>query len=821
MAPNNSSATRVNPEELRREAHDLSEMNMTRHGMRDADCSPPGRQPCPICDGKTAHASDCPGELDPTQLASHAEVLGTIHRLLRTTRNGRGGNERSETGVMLGTLLAFPFSSRHLPRQRFLSITGLVLAVVTLVLSGCGSGTKGATKVPAAAISVAINLVPCSLLVGHTLSVTASVAGTSNTAVTWSVGGVTNGNLIVGTVTGSGLAITYKAPAIPPPTNPVTIMATSQADATKSASLSITITGSGPTVSVVLTTDDQAQLLQAQASVAFATENNGGNTVFVDENQVYQQIEGYGAAFTDSAAYLLNEVATSAERDSAMNNLFTRHDNGIGLSFMRNPMGASDIARFLYSFDDMPPGQTDPGLSNFSTAHDQQDIIPIILEAKQLNPQLRIMANPWSPPGWMKDSGSMIGGSLLPTMYDAFAAYFVKYVQAYAAAGIPIDYISLQNEPLANVVDSPGMLMDAATQTVILEDHVLPALAANQIDTKVLIYDHNWDRPDYPQTVLSDPVVQNPDQVAGIAWHGYAGTPGVQNNFQSTGNYETEHSGGTWVSDQVKADFEEITQVMRNWGRTFVKWSLALDENRGPHTGGCATCSPLVTVNSGSGTVSYAIDYYTLGHFSKFVIPGASRIYSSNADGIVSVAFLNPDNSKVLVAYNDSNSTQTFQVQWGIQSFTYTLPALGGATFTWTGQQIGGYAINAKSQIQASSFNRALLLVTETSLDTNAGYDVGYAIDGDYALYKNIDFGSGVSDIDVRLASAGTGGTLEFHLDTPDGPLVASVTIPVTGGWQSWTTVSGSASGASGVHDVYALFKGTTSIGNFNWFTFR
>lgn len=592
--------------------------------------------------------------------------------------------------------------------------------------------------------------------------------------------------------------------------------------------------GIGPAVSVVLTTDDQTRLVQAQANFNFTTASGGSNPIFVDEAEVYQQVEGFGAAFTDSAAYLLNEVAPASARNSAISDLFTRNGNGIGLNFMRVPMGASDIARSVYSYDDLPSG-SDPNLDHFSIAHDQQDIIPIILQAKQLNPQLEIMANPWSPPGWMKTSGSMIGGSLLTdaSTRGAFAQYFVKFIQAYAAAGVRVDYVSLQNEPLYVPTDYPGMSMDAATQTTVLRDYVLPAFASNNITAKVLVYDHNWDQPDYPNTVLSDPVVAASKQVAGIAWHGYGGTPGVMttlnNAYPNEGNYETEHSGGTWNNDQAKTDFEETTQVMRNWGRTFVKWSLALNENRGPHTGGCGTCSPLVTVNSTSGAATYAIDYYTLGHFSRFVLPGAYRVYSSNTTGIVSAAFLNPDDSKAMVVYNDSTSTQTFQVQWGTQSFTYTLPALAAATFTWSGAQSGSYTVNAKSQIQASSFNSTSGLQTELTSDTNGGYDVGYASDGSGAVYKNIDFGSGVSGVSVRFACNQTGGncggTLEFHLDSAAGPLVASLTIPSTGGWETWTTVSGSASSAKGVHDLYVVFKspssGTTALGNINWFQFN
>jgi glucosylceramidase len=650
-------------------------------------------------------------------------------------------------------------------------------------------------------------------------------------------------------------------------TNPITITATTtikaiaaasgfSTSAVASGSYTLVPPGTGPAVAVVVTTDDQTRKLTPQESISFSATTGGSNPIYMDETEVYQPIEGFGAATTDTAMYNLYEIAKvkqPAQFTQAVSDLFTRQGNGIGLSFLRNPMGASDLARSVYSFDDNN-GQADTLLANFSIAHDQADIIPFLLLAKQANPQIKIMANPWSPPGWMKTSNSMIGGSLLSTMYDPFANYFVRYIQAYQSAGITIDYISLQNEPLFVPPSYPGMCMPATSasndctsstdQQTALFQHVLPALTNAGLTTKVLVYDHNWDRGDYPQNVLSN---QNLSQIAGVAWHGYGGTPGVmtpiRNMFPSLGAYETEHSGFVTNSDQASIDFPEIIQNMRNWARAFVKWSLSVDENQGPHTGGCGTCSPIALVNSTTGNISYSIEYYTLGHFSKYVLPGANRVYSSNAQGIVTAAFVNPapDNSRVLVAYNTSSATQTFEVQWGTQSFTYTLPALAAATFTWGGTQGAGYTINAKSQIQASSFNstagsntpgnyQTWGLETESTSDTDGGYDVGFASDGNYAVYKNVDFGTGVTGVTARLACqqnpGNCGGTLEFRLDSNTGTLVASVAIPSTGGFQTWqTTPSANASGATGVHDLYVVFKapasGTTSLGNLNWFQFN
>jgi len=419
----------------------------------------------------------------------------------------------------------------------------------------------------------------------------------------------------------------------------------------------------------------------------------------------------------------------------------------------------------------------------------------------------------------------------------------------------------LQNEPLYVPPSYPGMCMPAdptatdcpgsqTDQMTALFNNVLPALTAANLTTKVLVYDHNWDRPDYPQDVLLN---QNLSQIAGVAWHGYGGAPGamtiIQNMFPTIGTYETEHSGFTTNADQSRLDFEEITQCMRNWARAYVKWSLALNESQGPHDGGCSTCTGIVTVNSTTGNITYGTEFYTMGQFSKYVLPRAKRVYSSNTLGIVTSAFVNPDNSSVLVAFNDSTQSQTFAVQWGTQSFTYTLPSLAAATFTWSGTQNAGtpaYTVGATSQIQASSFNSTAGndtpgnygtwgLETELTSDTNGGYDVGYSNDGDYAVYKNVNFGTGVSTVTARLAclqlsgsngGGNCGGTLQFYLDNTAGSPIASVTIPSTGGWETWqTTTPANVSAASGVHDLYVVFaaapSGTASLGNFNWFQFN
>jgi glucosylceramidase len=700
-------------------------------------------------------------------------------------------------------------------------ISGITLACLPLALLGCSGGSTGNTTPP-----------PVQQL---SASPTFSPApGVFTTGQSVTLADATTGSTIYYTTDGATpppTSPTYSAPI--PFTVDMTITAIASATGyTNSASTQGIYKVAGPGVAVVESTHDQTQLLAPQSATLFTHTTAGSNNILVDEAQTYQTIEGFGAAFTDSAAYLLEQVQPSSTQAATLSDLFTRTGNGIGLSFMRVPIGATDIARSVYSFDDNN-NAPDPTLADFSIAHDQTYILPLITQAKALNPQMKLLASPWSPPGWMKSTSSMNSGTLLPADYTPFANYLVKYLQAYKAAGVTYDYLSLQNEPLNQTTAYPSTYMDAPTQLAVMRDYVLPAMTTANLTTKLFVYDHNWDTPTYPETVLTDPTILASPLVAGTAWHGYASAPGaqqiVQNQFPTMGTWETEHSGGTWQSDQFTTDFLEITQVMRNASRSFVKWSLALDQTLGPNLtelntglGGCATCTPLVTVNSATGAVTKDVEYYTLGHYSKYVLQGAKRIYSSNNPSIVTVAFINPDNSKALIAFNNTASSQAFSIQWGTQSFPYTLPAFAAATFTWSGTQAGTPAIPATSQIQGSSFSQESGLETETTADTTGGYDLGYVSPNAIAVYKNVNFGISVSGVSVRTASAGQGGTLQFHLDSATGPLIATATLPVTGGWQTWQTVTATASGASGLHDLYITFQGSTAaISNVNWFQFN
>lgn len=454
----------------------------------------------------------------------------------------------------------------------------------------------------------------------------------------------------------------------------------------------------GEPVTAWLTTTDDAggrhvvRGLEQQAPFSFqAGTGGGGENITVDDNTRYQTFTGGGASFTDTAAWLMNSsgALSPATRDATMRKLFSPTD-GIGLSFLRNPMGGSDLARFGYTFDDVPAGQTDPDLSEFSVAHDLADVLPLTKQARQLNPNVTVMASPWTAPAWMKDSGQLNGGWLKAEDYGTYASYFVKYLQAYRDQGVPVDYVSAQNEPTC-CGGYPSMSWNASGLAYFTKSELLPKLAAAGLNTKVLAHDWNWDTYDgYAAQTVDDAAVRSHPNFGGIAWHGYGGDVAKQSSihdrYPQLDAFGTEHSGGTWIADQQREDMLNIVDYTRNWAKSVTKWSLAVDQNMGPHNGGCGTCTGLVTVHNGdgrSGQVDYTVEYYTMGHLTKFVRPGAQRIASTGSSAVPNVAWRNPDGSKALIAYNGGTSAKTVTVNWGGQHATYSLPAKTSATFTW------------------------------------------------------------------------------------------------------------------------------------------
>lgn len=448
---------------------------------------------------------------------------------------------------------------------------------------------------------------------------------------------------------------------------------------------------------VFLTTRDEKQLFQEQAFLK-SEKDTALLNLKIDTSQQYQEIEGFGAAMTGSSAYVMQQYMTAPKRKALLDELFDA-EKGIGINYIRLSIGASDFSLSPYSYDDMPAGERDDSLTHFSIAKDTGALIPVLKEVVAINPDIHIMVTPWSAPGWMKTSDKLEGGSLRPDAYAAYACYFAKYIQALGAEGIKATSLSVQNEPQYEAA-YPTMKMTAPEQLTFIKDHLGPVLQQKGIHTEILLFDHNWNSPEYPISILDDSVAGK--YVTGAAFHCYEGAVGAMSLVHAAhpdkGLYFTECSGGSWAPDfggNLKYMVGNLLiGTVNNWSKNVLLWNMALDENNGPTTNqpalpgekvnkGCMTCRGVVTVRSDSGTVTKNVEYYALAHFSKFVRPGARRIYSSHPGGVENVAFLNKDGSRVLVALNGGEETKVFSVQDGERVYKYELKAGAVVTLVW------------------------------------------------------------------------------------------------------------------------------------------
>jgi O-glycosyl hydrolase len=458
------------------------------------------------------------------------------------------------------------------------------------------------------------------------------------------------------------------------------------------AMVSVTLarTADAQSVSVWLTTPDRSSLLAPQSPVAFSGDPAPDLPIVdVDDTQQFQVMEGIGASFTDSSAWVMAQV-DDATRAQVMSALFDANA-GIGLSFLRQPMGASDFARFLYTYDDIDPYGTDYALANFSIDPDRAYILPMLHAALAVNPGLRIMATPWTAPAWMKTTNVLTdGGNLRPDAFGTYAQYFVQFVQAYASEGVPLDSVTVQNEP-ATAPPYPSMVMTSDDQATFIGQYLGPALAAAGLTTRIFTWDHNW-QPDYALAVLGDQAANS--VVKGAAFHCYLGTPdamsAVHDAYPTVAMAVTECSDGSRATFAEKLSYDVRTMIIasiRNWASTVTKWNIVLDQNGGPksYSRSCINCTGLVTVDTGTGSVSFNEDFYALGHLSKVVRPGALRIASNTfgLGGIEDVAFLNPDGSVVVLAINSGDNPAGFQVRWHGTTFQYALDAGAVATLQW------------------------------------------------------------------------------------------------------------------------------------------
>ena len=438
-------------------------------------------------------------------------------------------------------------------------------------------------------------------------------------------------------------------------------------------------------VDFYLTTPDEANLLTPTTTGIFPLGTNSNFTINVSESTVYQEMDGFGYALTGGSAMLMNNMSSSS-RSALIQELFGSGENSIGISYLRISIGASDLDATTFSYNDLPSGQTDVNLDNFSLNPDMANLIPVLNEILAINPSIKILATPWSAPTWMKTNNATIGGELLPQYYDTYADYFVKYIEAMAAQGITIEAITIQNEP-ENPYNNPSMVMSAEQQKTFVRDHLGPKFQTENVATKIILFDHNLDHPEYPISIMNDVAAKS--YVDGSAFHLYAGQISnmslVHNAHPDKNVYFTEQwiqAPGDYYADLRWHVRELMVGAPRNWSKNVIQWNLAADSNNNPHTdGGCTECLGAITIDGNS--VQRNPGYYIIGHASKFVPAGAVRIESNTSSEFPNVAYKTPDDKIVVIVLNNSDVQSALNINAGEEPITVTMPAGAVATFVW------------------------------------------------------------------------------------------------------------------------------------------
>jgi glucosylceramidase len=437
-------------------------------------------------------------------------------------------------------------------------------------------------------------------------------------------------------------------------------------------------------VDFYMTTGNRSAELALQNTILdFGTTANSYNTIEVDESTSYQTIDGFGYTLTGGSVQVINTLNDS-KRQELLNELFST--NGIGISYLRVSIGASDLNATPFTYDDIATGQTDTSLSNFSVAADSA-LIQMLKDILAINPNIKIVATPWTAPVWMKSNGSFVGGSLKPEYYATYAQYFVKYIQAMQSEGISITAVTPQNEPL-NPYNNPSMLMQSNEQATFIGNNLGPAFQAAGITTKIIVYDHNCDVTSYPINIYNNAAANQ--YVDGAAFHLYAGDinalTAVHNAQPSKNIYFTEQytaAAGDFAGDLKWHLKNVVIGSMRNWSKNALEWNLAANSAHDPHTnGGCDDCKGAITVTT-SSNYSRNVAYYIIAHASKFVPAGSVRINSNVIAGLNNVAFKTPAGKVVLIVENDNNFNLTFNIKHNGEWVATTLPAGAVGSYVW------------------------------------------------------------------------------------------------------------------------------------------
>lgn len=448
-------------------------------------------------------------------------------------------------------------------------------------------------------------------------------------------------------------------------------------------------------VEVFVSTADGRLQLAAQPSLRLEPLGaTSGARLEVRPDRVRQPVVGLGSSLEPATCWNLSRME-AADRRETLRRLLDPVE-GIGMSLMRLCIGTPDFTGDAwYTYNDLPAGAEDPELERFSIEPDRRYLLPVLREARAVNPELRFFASPWSPPGWMKTTGSIIGGELKPEWYAAYARYFVKFIQAYAAEGIPIHAVTIQNEPGVDRAKEkdpnwfyPSCHWTAEQERDFIRDHLGPAFERHGLATEIWCYDHNYnvrrrgDDPGlgYPRTILSDPAAAR--FVDGVAFHGYAGRPSgmsvFHDEFPAVPIYFTETSV-YGVQGAV-----QIIEFLRNWAGSYNAWVTILDENQQPNNGPFDADPTCVIFHSATRQVSYEFDYFMYGQFMKFIRPGARRVESTPERGpLPNVAVRNPDGALILVVANPSAQERAFTLICGDRQARGRTPPASVTTFRW------------------------------------------------------------------------------------------------------------------------------------------
>jgi len=436
---------------------------------------------------------------------------------------------------------------------------------------------------------------------------------------------------------------------------------------------------------VWLTNADKSALFQKQnETLTFGNEKTDGPTIFIDDNKRFQSMDGFGFTLTGGSAPLINQLKDD-EKVALLKELFATDQNNIGISYLRISIGASDLSDHVFTYNDLKNGETDPNMQKFSLSEEQKDLIPVLKQILKISPNIKILGSPWTPPAWMKTNGNSKGGSLKPEYYQAYAKYLVKYIQGMQKEGIRIDAITIQNEPL-HPGNNPSLLMLPSEQAAFIKKNLGPAFKASAIKTKIILYDHNADRPDYPISVLNDPEARK--YIDGSAFHLYGGTvealTEVHEAHPDKNLYFTEQwigAPGNFAGDLKWHVKNLIIGAPRNWSKNVLEWNLAADPKQNPHTdGGCTECLGAITIGN---SIVRNPAYYIVAHASKFARPGSVRISSNSTVSLANIAFKTPTGKTVLIVLNESNKPQTFAISSKGKTLNQSLNGGSVATYIW------------------------------------------------------------------------------------------------------------------------------------------